>query len=231
MKINPELLEKIVREVLAGMETEIETGGKSEPSLSNSSPSNPPLPASETVAGVQMTEKGPAARGTDPKEIVLAVSPAFATAFKTTIVDIPHSSVLRQVFAGAEEEGIHIRVIRVYHTADVAFMAHHAARISGSGIGIGILSRGTSVIHQRDLNPLSNLELFPQSPVIDLPTFRAIGKNAAKYAKGESPTPVPTNNDPMARPRYQGLAALLHNKEAGFQDRSKASQELSVSFE
>jgi propanediol dehydratase medium subunit len=93
------------------------------------------------------------------------------------------------------------------------------------------LSRGTSIIHQRDLAPLSNLELFPQAPVIDLPTFRAIGKNAAKYAKSESPTPVPTNNDPMARPRYQGLAALLHNKEASFIDRSKAPVELSVAFE
>ena len=219
MQINPELLEKIVMEVLA------ELGGGSPAS---------PLPftsASEGVAGVKFTEKGPAARGTDPKEIVLAVSPGFATTFKTTIVGIPHASVLRQVFAGAEEEGLRVRVIRVYHTADVAFMAHQAARLSGTGIGIGILSRGTSVIHQRDLAPLSNLELFPQSPIVDLPTFRAIGKNAAKYAKGENPTPVPTKNDPMARPRYQGLAALLHNKEASFQDRSKAPQELSVSFE
>ena len=33
------------------------------------------------------------------------------------------------------------------------------------------------------------------------------GKNAAKYAKGESPTPVPTRNDQMARPTYQALSA------------------------
>jgi propanediol dehydratase medium subunit len=218
MQINPELLEKIVAEVLAEM---------------NGCPSCAPTAtaAPEEVAGVKFSEKGKAARGTDPKEIVLAISPAFATTFKKTIIDIPLAEVLRQVFAGVEEEGLHVRVIRVYHTADVAFMSHLGARLSGSGIGIGILSRGTSIIHQRDLNPLSNLELFPQAPVIDLPTFRAIGRNAAKYAKGESPTPVPTNNDPMARPRYQGLAALLHNKEASFIDRSKAPQELSVSFE
>lgn len=217
MQINPELLEKIVAEVLAEM-----TG-----------PSPAPAAAASTapVAGMTCAVKGKAARGTDPKEVVLAISPAFGNAFKTTIIGIPLADVLRQVFAGVEEEGLHVRVICVYHTADVAFMAHQGAKLSGSGIGIGILSRGTSVIHQRDLNPLSNLELFPQCPVIDLPTFRAIGRNAAKYAKGESPTPVPTNNDPMARPRYQGLAALLHNKEASFIDRSKAPQELSVSFE
>ncbi|MDR1651737.1 MAG: propanediol/glycerol family dehydratase medium subunit [Synergistaceae bacterium] len=221
MQINPELLEKIVTEVLA----EIEASGAAPASAAAVTA------APEAVAGVSLQEKGPASRGTDPKEVVLAISPAFATTFKTTIVGIPLSAVLRQVFAGTEEEGLHVRVIRVYHTSDVAFMAHQAARLSGSGIGIGILSRGTSIIHQRNLAPLSNLELFPQSPVIDLPTFRAIGKNAAKYAKGESPTPVPTNNDPMARPRYQGLAALLHNKEASFQDPSKAPVELAVSFE
>jgi propanediol dehydratase medium subunit len=218
MQINPELLEKIVAEVVAEI-----AGGGSSSTVATAAP--------EEVAGVKFAEKGKASRGTDPKEVVLAISPAFATTFKKTITGIPLAEVLRQVFAGAEEEGLHIRVIRVYHTADVAFMSHLAAKLSGSGIGIGILSRGTSVIHQRDLAPLSNLELFPQAPIIDLPTFRAIGKNAAKYAKGESPSPVPTKNDPMARPRYQGLAALLHNKEASFVDRSKAPQELSVSFE
>lgn len=85
-----------------------------------------------------------------------------------------------------------------------------------------MLSRGTTVIHQKDLSPLQNLELFPQSPLLDPETFRAIGRNAAKYAKGESPVPVPTKNDPMARPRYQGLAALLHNKEMRFVDPKKA---------
>jgi propanediol dehydratase medium subunit len=103
--------------------------------------------------------------------------------------------------------------------------------LSGSGIGIGILSRGTTVIHQRDLNPLNNLELFPQAPLLDAEVFRAIGRNAAKYAKGEHPTPVPTRNDPMARPRYQGIAALLHNKEVRYLDRSKSPMELEVRFE
>ncbi len=218
MQISPELLEKVVAEVLAEV-----MAGKG---LASSGGVTLP-----ECKGVKLQEVGNAARGTDPKEIVLAISPAFATSFAKTIVDVPLAEVLRQVFAGIEEEGMKCRVIRVYHTADVAFMSHHAAKISGSGIGIGILSRGTSVIHQRDLNPLSNLELFPQAPLLDPQTFRAIGKNAAKYAKGESPVPVPTRNDPMARPRYQGLAALLHNKEASFQDKSKAPQDLKVTFE
>ena len=103
--------------------------------------------------------------------------------------------------AGLEEEGVSCRIVKVYRTSDVSFIAHDAAELSGSGIGIGIQSKGTTVIHQKDLPPLSNLELFPQCPLIDLETYRAIGKNAAQYAKGESPNPVPVKNDQMARPK------------------------------
>ena len=76
------------------------------------------------------------------------------------------------------------RVIKVYKTADLAAIAHHGAKLSGSGIAVGVLSRGTTVIHQRDLARLSNLELFPQAPLLDAEVFRMIGANAARYAQG-----------------------------------------------
>ena len=158
-------------------------------------------------------EIGPAGRGTRPDEVVVAVSPGFGDLFSRTIVDIPLSEVIRQVLAGIEEQEVSARVIKVRNTSDLAAMAHTAARLSGSGIGIGILSRGTSMIHQRDLPRLSSLELFPQCPLLTLETYRRIGSNAAQYAKGESPEPVPTLNDQMARPRWQAKAALLHLKE------------------
>jgi propanediol dehydratase medium subunit len=72
------------------------------------------------------------------------------------------------------------------------------------------------------------LELFSQSPLVEKETFRAIGRNAAKYAKGEQPNPVPVRNDPMARPKYQGLAALLHNKEVLHVRPDVSSTELTV---
>ena len=78
--------------------------------------------------------------------------------------------------------------------------------------------------------PLSNLELFPQCPLIDLETYRAIGKNAAQYAKGESPNPVPVKNDQMARPKFQALSAVLHIKETEHADRDKAPKALKVVF-
>ncbi len=162
---------------------------------------------------VTLSEVGPAARGERRDEVVVALAPGFADLFTRTIVDVPHAEVLRQVLAGIEEQDVAARIVRFRHTSDLAAMAHAGAQLSGSGIAIGILSRGTTMIHQRDLARLSSLELFPQSPLMTLETFRNVGRNAARYAKGESPQPVPTLNDQMARPRWQAKAALLHLKE------------------
>jgi propanediol dehydratase medium subunit len=217
--MNEELIRKVIEEVIGEV-------------LAENGPEAKTTTPAATPSGIRctLTEMGKAQKGTNSREVVIGLPPAFAADFTETIVGVPHGDILRQVFAGIEEEGLTPRVIKVYHTVDVAFIAHQAAKLSGSGIGIGIISRGTTVIHQKDLAPLNNLELFPQSPVMDLETFRAIGKNAALYAKGDSPVPVPTKNDPMARPRYQGLAALLHNKEAKYLDRTKAPVEIKVEF-
>ena len=124
-----------------------------------------------------------------------------------------HSDVLRELAAGIEEEGLHARFVRFRDISDVSFIAQRAAKLSGSGIGIGIQSKGTTVIHQKDLFPLTNLELFPQAPLITLETYRHIGKNAARYAKGQSPVPVEVTNDCMVRPKFQARDAILHIKE------------------
>ncbi len=182
----------------------------------------------EQVPPLSFKELGTAQSGTDRNEVVVGLPPAFGKAMTKTIINIPHSDVLKEVMAGIEEEGLKARLVRVNKTADVGFIGHQAAKLSGSGVGIGIICRGTSVIHQKDLMPLQNLELFPQSPLVERETFRAIGRNAAKYAKGERPNPVPVRNDPMARPKYQGLAALLHNKETQYVKPDMPCQELAL---
>lgn len=188
--------------------------------------------AKPTVSAHQITllEQGEARTGTKADEVIIALTPAFGKYQNKTIVNVPHAEVLREIIAGIEEEGIRARVVRILRTSDVAFAAHDATKLSGSGIAIGIQSRGTTVIHQKDLAPLSNLELFPQSPLLDLETYRHIGRNAAKYAKGESPTPVPTKNDQMARPKYQAKAAVLHIKETEHVVPGAKPVELGVQF-
>ncbi len=212
MNITEDMVKEIILEVLQQMQ-----GGR-----------EPTITPQKDVPPIQVKEVGAARPGTDRNEVVIGVPPAFGTAMTKTIIDIPHREVLREMMAGIEEEGLKPRLVRVNKTADVGFIAHEAAKLSGSGIGIGTISRGTTVIHQKDLAPLQNLELFSQSPLVERETFRAIGRNAAKYAKGEQPAPVPVRNDPMARPRYQGLAALLHNKEVQYVKADRPSTEISV---
>ena len=220
MNLSQEALKDIILEVYQQMRSE----GSQAPRAAAGGRTN----GDASPSPIAFRAAGPARRGTDRGEVVIGLPPAFGNTMTRTIIDIPHREVLREVMAGVEEEGLSCRLVRVNKTADVAFISHEAAKLSGSGIGIGILSRGTSVIHQRDLPPLQNLELFSQAPLVERETFRAMGRNAARYAKGETQNPVPVRNDPMARPRYQGLAALLQNKEVELVDPASPTEEVSL---
>ncbi len=196
MQITEALVRQVVESVLRQMQE-----GKT-----------PELPAGTRIHAERTSYASyPTARkGTDPREVVIGVGPAFGRQIKKTINGIPQSEVLKNLKAGIEEEGMIPRVVKVLKTSDVCFMGLEVAKISGSGIGIGLQSKGTTVIHQKDLYPLSNLELFPQAPLMTLETYRKVGQNAARYAKGLQVTPVPCENDPMVRAKYQVKAALMH---------------------
>ncbi|MGL5692735.1 MAG: propanediol/glycerol family dehydratase medium subunit [Peptostreptococcaceae bacterium] len=221
MAIDERMLKSVIEEVLKEM-----AGESTQPEVKEVKKEVIPSEVSSLV----VTEVGDFVPSNRADEVVIGLAPAFGTHQTKTIIGIEHAKVLKEVIAGIEEEGLSYRFVKIYRTSDVCFIAHDAAELSGSGIGIGIQSKGTSVIHQKDLFPLSNLELFSQAPLIDLDTFRAIGKNAAKYAKNESPAPVPVKNDQMARPKYQAIAALLHIKETEYADRNKKPQELKIEF-
>jgi hypothetical protein len=122
------------------------------------------------------------------------------------------------------------RVVRITRTSDVGFMGNDTAKLMGSGVAIGLQSKGTAVIHQKDLYPLTNLELFPQAPLLTLAHYRHIGENAAKYAKGDIVSPLPIENDPMVRPKYQVKAALMHTVETEHVIERGKPIEIDVSF-
>ncbi|MBS4534546.1 propanediol/glycerol family dehydratase medium subunit [Clostridium sp. D2Q-14] len=214
MAVNEKIIEEIVNEVLKSLNSNVD----------NSSNFN--QKKNDFTGSINFEDMGEAKKGTRKDEVVIGVAPAFGIYQNKTINNLSHDKVLRELIAGIEEEGLIARIVRVERTSDVAFIGLDAAKLSGSGIGIGLQSKGTIVIHQKDLFPLSNLELFPQAPVITLDIYRAIGKNAAKYAKGESPNPVFTINDQMARPKYQALAALLHIKETEHVNKNSKTQEI-----
>lgn len=160
----------------------------------------------------ELVEVGPAQPGRWP-EVVVAVSPGFGTAVTHTISGLPLSEVLQALLTGIAEEGLSARLIKVYSSADLGYIGYVGAQYSGSGIAIGLQSRGTAVIQRKGLRPLNNLELFPQSPNLTLESYRAIGRNAARYAKGEPVTPVPVRVDNYARLRHIVRTTLLHRRE------------------
>ncbi len=159
-----------------------------------------------------LREIGPARVLTQP-EVVVAVGPAFGVALTRTIGGLAHDDVLAAILTGIAKEGLFGRVVKVYHSSDLAAIAHAGAQLSGSGIAIGLQSRGTAMIQKRGLPRLHNLELFPQSPSLTLRTYEQIGQNAARYARGMIVTPVPVQVDNWARLRLIVKTTLLHRHE------------------
>ncbi|MCC9077981.1 propanediol/glycerol family dehydratase large subunit [Litorilinea aerophila] len=161
----------------------------------------------------RLVEIGPAKPGTRPEEIIVAVGPAFGKELTRTIGGLDHEAVLAAILTGVASEGLVARIVKVKHSSDCAAIATVGAELSGSGIAIGLQSRGTAMIQKRGLARLNNLELFPQSPSLTLDTYREMGRNAARYAKGEKPKPVAVKIDNWARLKLIVKTTLLHQRE------------------
>jgi propanediol dehydratase large subunit len=166
--------------------------------------------------------------GDRPDDVVIAVGPAFAGALAETINGLSHADVLAELAAGIREEGATPRIVRITRSSDVAFIGHDGALLSGSGIAIGIQSKGTTLIHRADLEPLDNLELFGMAPSLTLASYRQIGRNAAGYALGRAVAPVPTVLDNFARAKLIVRTTLLHARETAEVVRGGAPVELAL---
>jgi propanediol dehydratase large subunit len=160
-----------------------------------------------------VVEKHVATIGNRPDDIVIALGPAFADGLQATIGGLAHRDVLDALVEGVRAAGAEPRLVRVRRASDVAFIGHEGAALSGSGVAIGIQSKGTTVIHRADLQPLDNLELFGMAPSLTLDSYRAIGRNAAGYALGQRVGPVPTVMDNFARAKLIVRTTLLHARE------------------
>lgn len=139
---------------------------------------------------VCLVEQGEAEQGVDAREVCVGLSPAFATKLWQATSGLPVGEVLRQILAGLEEEGCVGRLVRVRSTIDLGMIGLIAARLSGSGIGVGLQAKGTALIHRRDLAPLACLELYSMAPFVTAEMYRALGRNAGRHAKGLRPVPV-----------------------------------------
>ena len=124
-----------------------------------------------------------------------------------------------------------MRVVRLRHTADTSFLGLSAARLSGSGIGIGLQAKGTAVIHQKDRLPHNNLELFSNAPITTLAHYEGMGFNAATYASGAMPEPVvvPTNGEALGA-RFHARVALTYAIETAMIENGASPEEVRIEF-
>jgi propanediol dehydratase large subunit len=162
---------------------------------------------------IDLFEEGAAAAPGRGVEVVVAVGPAFGRQLGATLGGLSHREVIERVLEGIRQEQVPARVVRVQDTADCAFIGHQGARLSGSGVAIGIQSRGTAVIHRKDLAPLDNLELLSHAPNLTPDSYRTLGRNAACYARGKATEPVPVRIDNTARLKHIVQSTLLHRVE------------------
>ncbi len=180
---------------------------------------------------IDYRDVGEAAASGDSKDVVIGISPAFGLKLFQTTAGHPLSEVLGVMLEAIRARGLVPRIVRFLHTADTSFLGLSAARLSGSGIGIGIQAKGTAVIHQKDRLPHHNLELFSNAPITRLEHYRRLGANAAAYALREMPEPivVPTRGEAMGS-RYHARTAMIYAIETGLTAEGAAPVEVVVSF-
>jgi propanediol dehydratase large subunit len=139
---------------------------------------------------------------------VIGVTPAFGLEIHRTTAGHKLVDVIQAIMDGIAEGGGTARLVRILHTADTSFVGLSAAKLSGSGLGIGIQSKGTSVLHKADRLPHMNLELFSNAPLVLIEHYRQLGRNAARHTFGESPEPV------VVPFRGEALSARFHARVA-----------------
>jgi len=133
---------------------------------------------------------GTAETSYDPRDVVIGVSPATGKNIWVTLSGLSLADAISEVLAGLEEEGCTGRIVRINDTLDLGMIGLTAARLSGSGVSVGLQAKGTALIHRRDLAPLANLELYSVAPTITRELYRMMGINAGRHAKGATPEPV-----------------------------------------
>jgi propanediol dehydratase large subunit len=187
------------------------------------------VPLLAAVAGPGSAGGREVAPGQDPSEVVIGVSPAVGRDVWRCLSGLIVPEVLAELLAGLEEEGCTGRVVRFNDTVDLGRIGLAAARLAGSGIGIGLQGKGTALIHRRDLAPLANLELYSVAPVVTPELYRLLGANAARHAKGGTPDPARNPyTDEAIEARYHTTVIALMALERAWVKPGAPPEELSL---
>ena len=157
---------------------------------------------------------GEALPGDRADEVVVAVGPAFGDVLRATINGLAHADVLTALVKGSGRMEAEPRIVRVRRAADVAFIGHDGARLSGSGIAVGHPVEGHGGDPSR--RPASRSTTSSCSACHRCTRSTRTGRSAetrpATRSAGRS-APVPTMMDNFARAKLIVKTTLLHARE------------------
>ena len=152
-------------------------------------------------------------QGSDPREVCIGLSPALGRSVWLSLCGLTVGEVLRRDCPPASRRrAAYPGWCGCESTIDVGLIGlTAAARLSGSGIGIGLQGKGTALIHRRDLAPLANLELFSVAPLLTAGSTGRAGQERGAACKGMAPVPIIHR-----RHRRVDLGAQYHARAVAF---------------
>ncbi len=149
-----------------------------------------------------------------PMNVVIGVGPAFDKHQHHTLIDMPHGAILKELIAGVEEEGASRP--GGAHSAHVRRLLYGLGCCQPERLG----DRHRYPVEGDHGHPSSARSAAAQQPGAVLPGAAADAgdlpadwQKRPRYARKESPSPVPVVNDQMVRPKFMAKAALFHIKE------------------
>lgn len=160
-----------------------------------------------------LISKGIATRSDDNKEIIIAMSPAFADKIQKSLFGIPHRQILKEILLGIELEKINYRLIRVYDCDNLLSITNKAYSFSGSGTVIALHSSGAVLLHLQRSMEYSIIEAFSDISLMCPIRFRQIGHYAALYLANKHIEPLSFTQDLRVREHYQQQLMSLSQAE------------------
>ncbi len=146
--------------------------------------------------------RGRPAAGAGPRDVVIGVSPALgAGRLAVPVGPVRGGRAQARCWRAWRRKAAPAGWSGSPATVDLGQIGLAAARLSGSGIGIGLQGKGTALIHRRDLAPLANLELYSVAPSVTLDALPAARRQRRAGTPRAPPPTRPAIRTPMRRSR------------------------------
>lgn len=179
------------------------------------------IPDRFTDHGPPWTTLGPAARSDDPRDVVIALSPAAGERIFTTLSGLSLRDVVTAIGHELASAGLRPRLVRVHRSIDLGRIAADGSALAGSGWSLALQGKGTAMVHHHGRPPLAGEELLSVAPRLRLHDYTQLAANLAGYLHDRPVDPVliDPNGEPLGPPHHLDVVALVHVERTAQQER------------